>query len=286
MAVKKHRKYIEKIFRSKNVIEHEFSYKGKYGAKGEKRAPKKKATKEQIAYQNQVNREKRIRRTLLLNFMEGDLWVCLKYPEGYRLSLDEVEKDLDKFIANTRYAYRKLGHELKWYVRVDIGELGGIHAHIAVNRLWEIQTDVLLEQKWRYLLKKRGIEEKDRSGKVDWKAMYEAGGFEELAKYIAYRYTEEDEEYEQLSLFDEEEQKRLSSVRCSRNLIRPEPEVVESSKKTMRQIVDFGPEPTPGFYIDKNSIFSGINPYTGLSYLHYTEYRIRGTTERGQPWSE
>lgn len=286
MAVNKNRKYIEKIFRSKNVIEHEFSYKGKYGAKGEKRADKKKPTKEQIAKQNQTNRENRIRRKLQLNFSEGDLWNCLKYPEGYRLTLTEVEKDVDKFIANVRYAYRKLGHELKWFVRVDIGKLGGIHVHIAVNRIWEIQTDVLLEEKWRYLLKKRGIGEEDLYGKVDWETMYNAGGFKKLAEYIAKKYQEDSEEYEQLSLFDETEQKRLSSVRCSRNLICPEPEVVESNKKTMREIVDFGPKPTPGFYIDKNSIFSGINPYTGLSYLRYTEYRIRGRTERGQPWSE
>lgn len=286
MAVKKHRKYIEKIFRSPNVIEHEFSYKGKYGAKGEKRADKKKPTREQIAKQNQTNRENRIRRTLQLNFSEGDMWICLKYPKGYRLALTEVEKDLDKFIANVRYAYKKLGRVLKWFIRVDIGELGGIHVHIAVNRLWEIQTDVLLEKKWRYLLKKRGIPEKDLYGKVDWETMYDAGGFKRLAEYIAKKYQEDSEEYEQLSLFDETEQKRLSSIRCSRNLIRPEAEVLESSKKTMREIVEFGPKPTPGFYIDKDSIFSGVNPYTGLSYLHYTEYRIRGGTERGQPWNE
>ena len=280
---KKNRKYIEKIYRAKNVIEHEFSYKGKYGAKGEKRAKKIKPTKEQIAKQNQTNRENRIRRTLQLNFSEGDLWICLKYPEGYRLALAKVEKDVDKFIANVRYAYRKLDYELKWYVRVDIGKLGGIHIHIAVNRLWEIQTDVLLEEKWRYLLKKRGIQEKDLYGKVDWETMYEAGGFKKLAEYIAKKYQEDSEEYKQLSLFDEMERRRLCSVRSSRNLIRPEPEVKEYYQRTMRKIIEYGPEATPGFYIDKESIYCGINPYTGLSYLHYTEYRIRGRTERGYP---
>ena len=83
----KHKKYTEKIFRSLNVIEHEFSYKGMYGAKGEKRAPKKKATKEQIKRQNQTNKENYIRRTIQLNFAEGDLWCCLKYQDGYRLPI-------------------------------------------------------------------------------------------------------------------------------------------------------------------------------------------------------
>ena len=80
-------KYREKIYRSANVIEHEFSYKGKYGAKGEKRAPKKRITKEQIKRQNQTNKENHIRRTIQLNFKEGDLWCCLQYPEGYRLPI-------------------------------------------------------------------------------------------------------------------------------------------------------------------------------------------------------
>lgn len=283
---KKHRKYREKIFRSQNVIEHEFSYKGKYGAKGEKRKDKKKPTKEQIARQNQTNKENYIRRTMVLNFFEGDLWCCLKYPEGYRLPYEEVEHDVDKFIANVRYAYRKLGREFKWFIRVQVGELGGIHIHIVVNRIWEIQTDVLLESKWRYLLRKRGIEEEKTYGKVDWETMYEAGGFKRLAAYIAKPYQEDSEEYKQLCLFDETEQKRLCSVRSSKNLIRPEPEVRDSYKSTMMKIIEFGPDPTPGFYIDKDSIYYGTNPYTGLSYLHYTEYRIRGRTERGQPWQQ
>lgn len=284
MALRKNQKYIEKIYRSHYVIEHEFSYKGKYGAKGEKRAKRQKPTREQIARQNQTNRVNLIRRTILLNFLEGDLWICLKYPEGYRLSLEEVLKDFTKFYTNTRNAYRKLGYEFKWYARIDIGKLGGIHIHMAVNRIWEAQTDVLLESKWRYILKKRGISEEERSGKIDWRSMYEAGGFKELSKYIGKKYTDEDEEYEQLSLFDEKEQKQMTVVRCSRNLIRPEPEVVVSSKITMRKIIEFGPEATPGYYIDEDSIYSGVNRYTGLSYLHYTEYRIRDGTERGQPW--
>lgn len=280
---KKCKKYIEKIFRSRNVIEHEFSYKGKYGAKGEKRAERTKPTKEDVKKQNQKNRIKYIRRTILLNWQQGDLWCCLKYPKGYRISFDEVKRDVKRFLDNTRNAYRKLGHEFKWYLRIEVGELGGIHIHIIVNRIWGEQTDILLEQKWSYQLKKRGIKEEDRHGKVDWKTMYDAGGYEALAAYIAKIPEEDSEEYKQLSLFDETEQKGLLSVRCSKNLIRPEPEKKEYFHRTMRKIIENGPEPTPGFYIDKDSIVCGVNRYTGLSYFCYTEYRIRGRTERGYP---
>ena len=40
-----------------NHIEHEYTYPGRYGARGEKRKKKKKATPEQVAKQNQYNRE-------------------------------------------------------------------------------------------------------------------------------------------------------------------------------------------------------------------------------------
>ena len=185
---------------------------------------------------------------------------------------------MGKFIDNVRYAYRKLKHEFKWYLRLEVGELGGIHIHIIVNRIWGEQTDILLEKKWQYLLKKRGIKEEDTYGKVDWKNLYDAGGYKKLAAYIAKIPDEDSEEYQQLSLFAPVQQKRLCSVRSSKNLIRPEPEVKECYHRTMRKIIEYGPKPEPGFYIDEDSIVIGVNPYTGMSYLKYTEYRIRGRT--------
>ena len=35
-------------YKNKKIIEHEFKYAGRYGAKGEKRAQRKKATPEQM----------------------------------------------------------------------------------------------------------------------------------------------------------------------------------------------------------------------------------------------
>ena len=44
--------YSKKIYRFKDSNEYEYTYAGKYGAKGEKRAKKKKPTREQIQKQN------------------------------------------------------------------------------------------------------------------------------------------------------------------------------------------------------------------------------------------
>jgi len=107
--------------------------------------------------------------------------------------------------------------------------------------------------------------------------------YKNLAEYIVKQPMEGTEEYEQLSLFAPVQQKQLLSISSSRNLIRPEPQVKEVKHFTMRPILEYGPKPKKGYYIDKDSIVSGINPYTGLSYLKYTEIRIRGKTERGYP---
>ena len=56
---------------------------------------------------------------------------------------------------------------------------------------------------------------------------------------------------------------------------RPKPERKTYFRWTMRKILEDGPKPTPGFYIVKDSIISGTNKYTGMSYLRYTEQRIK-----------
>lgn len=275
--------YREKIYRFKDSIEYEFTYKGKYGARGEKRASKRKPTKEQIKRQNQKNKEIRTRRLIKANFVSGDLWCCLKYPQGYRIPLEDVRKDLRKYLVMIRKAYADRGKVLKYIYRLEIGERGGIHVHILVNRIWNAQTDLVLMKAWEEVLKRRKISSKRASGLLDYKSIYDAGGYKNLAEYITKQPEEDSKEYKQLSLFAPVQQKQLLAISSSRNLIRPEPQVKERTHWTMRRLLEIGPTPKKGYYIDKESIVCGINPYTGMSYFKYTEVRIRGKTERGQP---
>ena len=278
--------YSKKIYRFKDSNEYEYTYAGKYGAKGEKRAKKTKPTKEQIKRQNQKNKEIRYRRLIKANFSQGDLWCCLKYPQGYRIPIEEVKKDLKKFLKMLRKNYKDKHQELKFIYRMEIGSRGGIHIHILVNRIWHTQTDLILLKAWEEVLRRRKITKKRASGLLDYKSIYDSGGYQSLAEYITKQPAEDSEEYKQLSLFAPVQQKILLSVSSSRNLIRPEPQKKEIKHWTMRHILEDGPKPSKGYYIDKESVVCGINPYTGMSYLKYTEVRIRGKTERGQPWSE
>ena len=256
--------YVKDSWYLGNYIEHELKYPGNYGAKGEKRKKKTKPTPEQIRRQNQYNREVKYRRLLRFNFFPGDFWVTLKYRKGTRKTLEELGKDRDKFLRILRGKFRKLGRELKWIGRIEIGKRGGLHMHFVINRIpGEAHTDLVIRDAWRRVTE---------AGSIDYTTIREQGGCEGLAKYITKQ--AEEQVVGQLELFPEENRKQLLSVSCSRNLDRPQPVRKEYRHWTMRRILQDGPRPTPGYYIDEDSIVKGVNPFTGLSYYKYTEIRI------------
>lgn len=259
--------YCMETWKFRYSIEREYKYKGRYGAKGEKRAEKVKATPEQIKKQNQRNREKTIRRLIKANFMPADLWCTLKYPAGTRKPIKEVMKDIRKFHDAMRREYKKAGEPYKFIYRVEIGKHGGIHIHILINRMApEHATDILIAKHWK-------------PGRVHFENLHETGGYKDLGKYIVKQ--PDEETWKQMSLFRKEEQKILIRYSSSRNLIRPEPERKDYKHRTVRKIIEEGPKPTKGYYIDKESVYCGVNRYTGMSYLQYTEVLINQKGDGG-----
>lgn len=109
MKKRKYR-YTKKVYRFKDSNEYEYTGLYNHGAKGENRESKVKKTPEQVARQNQINRENRMRRILKANFVPGDWWLTLKYPAGTRKDLQEVLKDLEKFKRNVGLAYKRRGY--------------------------------------------------------------------------------------------------------------------------------------------------------------------------------
>lgn len=261
--------YWKDTFDCGDAIENELKYMGNYGAKGEKRAPRKKATPEQIAKQNLINKIKKVRREIMLNFHPWDLWLTLKYPRGTRKTTKEVLKDVQDWTTALRNKYKKAGEQLKWIRRIEIGRYGGIHVHILINRPRSIKdVDLVCKELW------------EKAG-INFQSLREEGGYEQLASYLCKKGKDDNETEGQLSFIPEEDRKRCLSYQTSRNLIRPE--AVRTRKKyshwTMRKILTEGPKPREGYYIDKNSIRTGINPFTGMSYFYYTEIRIKSKWE-------
>lgn len=247
--------YRLKKYSFKRSTDYEYSYAGNYGAKGEKRAKREKPTPEKIQKQNQHNREKKMWRLLRANFDEGDLWTTLKYPKGIRPPVEQIKKEMQTMFRKLRTAYKARGAPLKFIYRMEIGERGGIHIHMVINRIPD--TDKLIASAWK--------------NPVNLTPMYKQGEFRDLASYLV---KQPEEVEEQLSLFDTEDKKKLLAVSSSRNLIRPEPEVKEYTRRTMRRILEKGPETSDGYYIDVDTVYSGVNPYTGESYFGYTEVKL------------
>lgn len=263
--------YFKKTYDMGDVIDYEYSFAGNYGAKGEKRAARVKATPEQIARQNLTNKAKRVRRTIILNFHPWDLWLTLKYPRGTRKTSKEVLKDVRDWTEKLRKRYKRAEEQLKWIRRIEIGRYGGIHVHILINRPRTIQNvDLICKELW------------GRAG-INFQSLREEGGYEQLADYLTKK-SKDDETEGQLSFLPEEDRKRCLSYSTSKNLVRPEDVFGKDNEKkyshwTMRKIIQEGPKPREGFYIDKNSIRTGVNRYNGMSYFYYTEIRIKSKWE-------
>lgn len=240
--------YKRKTWYFENSIEREFNWVGKYGRKGEKRDKRKKATPEQMKIQNQKNRENRVRRVMKANFGENDYWNTLKYPAGTKKEIDEVKSDIRKFLEKLRKGYKRKGETLKFVYRVEIGKRGSPHVHILVNRIPE--ADLIIKNAWVH-------------GGVNFKLAYEEGGFRKLAEYLVKPPGET------------ETDKAAAAYSTSRNLIRPEPEKKTYFRWTMEKMLREGIKATPGFYIVPDTVVSGKNPYTGMSYLKYEEVKLK-----------
>ncbi len=262
--------YIKDVWRFPDSIETEYKFAGRYGAKGEKRAPRVKPTPEQVARQNQLNKEKKVRRLIKANFNQSDYWVTFKYPKGTRLPIKQVQKDLAKCLGKLRREYKKLDEQLKFIYRIEIGSRGGAHVHAIINRPKAGGADLLIQDAWRF-------------GRANFEHLHNAGGYADLAAYLVKPPSVEAQKH--IDALPEEERKDVIKYSPSRNLVRPEPERKEYSHTTMRRIMEDGPVPTPGYYIDYDSLVTGVNLFTGMSYMHYTELKLEAP-KRGRPRTE
>lgn len=260
--------YEKRIYEAPNHIEYEFLYTGEYGSKGEKKK-KEKPTELKIKQYNQWQQEKRVRRLLQLNFFEDDYWVCLQYRQHTKKDIEEVKKDVRRFIRRLKTLYRRQGKELKFIYRIEIGKQGGVHVHFISNRVSD--TDLLLKDAWKRASNETGV--------IDLRMAYEEGGFEKLAAYITKDATEEIQGQLKFNIADEQA-KKVFTVSTSRNLIRPEPEKRKYKHWTMRKLLTDGPKPSEGFHIETDSIEIRVNPYTGYTHYCYRESRIKPITRK------
>ena len=251
------------IYRFRTSTEYEYKYAGYYGAKGEHRAKRQKRTPEYIEKQNQYQRTKTVRRLIKANFKEGDYWTTLTYKDKEGRQIKDVAADVQKFLKNIRYQFKKLGVPCKYIYRIEIGSKGGIHIHLVMNRITDLDSHI--QRYWTH-------------GRT-FNALLDNGTYDKLAEYIVKQPT--DQQKKLLKTFDEDV-KKLIRYSCSRNLDRPAPETRTYSRLTMQKVFNSDLIPKKGFYIDKDSIRRGINEFTGYSYLCYQEIKL-DTGQQAEP---
>lgn len=218
---------------------------GRYGAKGEKRTPKKKATPEDVKKRNQWNKERKARHKLKTWFKEGDLLLTFTYRKSDRPpDMKTAKEHFRKSIREIRDEYKKRGYMLRWMRNIEVGPRGAWHTHVIINRIPD--SDLLAKKAWKH-------------GRVDFKHLYEEGGFRDLAGYIT-KTPETANKYNEKLV--------ETSYSTSRNLPVKEPKVKRSTRWRKK------PEVKKGYYIEKDSYYEGVNPITGHRYRYYTMVKI------------
>lgn len=235
--------YLKKIYDFGNVIQIEKCFPGNYGAPGMPRRKKKKRTPEEIKRQNQANRWKRVQRIILKNFKEGDWHLILKYLPGKRPeTYEEAVKQRKKFISVMRKAYKKAGLPFKWIGVTERGKKArALHHHLIIEDVTKdnLVTVQLVKKLWVY-------------GNVQFVELYEDGEYEKLAEYIVKTETKEERPW--------------ATYSRSRNLVMPKPRKEKINRRRWRK----DPVAPKGWYVVKDSVWNGMNPFTGYPYQHYT----------------
>lgn len=236
--------YKRDIWTFRDSMEVEEKHTGRYGAPGQRREKKKKATPEQIKKQNQWIKVRKVRRLIKWNFSEGDYWLTFTYrPSDRPKNMEAAKKDMSNLLNRLKYHYKKQDKQLKWILKMEQGARGAIHAHAIINRI--DGGDLLISKQWK-------------KGRVHMQLLYEEGGFKDLAEYIAkVSDTSQGEPYSR-----------------SRNMIERDPETKVMKRRTWQKEI----KPPKGYYVDKTSIVEGINPVTGYPYRYYTLIKIGGDT--------
>lgn len=79
--------YVRHLWDCGETIEIEEKHTGRYGARGQKREKRKKASPEDIKRQNKWKRERDLRRLIKWNFGKYDYWMTITYRKGDRPAL-------------------------------------------------------------------------------------------------------------------------------------------------------------------------------------------------------
>ena len=250
--------YVERITRAGKTIEIERYYTSRYNKPGIKRGDKVKPTTEQQKKINTRQAERKLRILINANYGYGDYHLILDYirrkGEPPRTK-EEMRQDMDIFLRECRKEYKKAGIEFKYIHVMEIGDKGARHHHLVIN---QIDTKILQECWYKAY---------EGHNRVKVFPLDDSGNYANLAAYLI-KYTDKHRKEENGAL-------QGKHWNCSKNLIRPEPEI---RIITDRSWFKAEPRAIKGYYVDKDSISKGVHSpeYYGYGYFRYTLVKLEG----------
>lgn len=211
------------------------------------RGGKEKPTAEEMEKVNRKNAEAKLRRLINANFGYGDYHLVLTYKKDLRPDPAEARKRITKFLRTLRREYKRRGEELKYIITTEYKNKA-IHHHLILNGI-EANVNKIVRDCWKW-------------GSPHFTPLDDTGQYKELAAYFI---KETDKTYKE---HDGGARQRYS---CSRNLIKPVTKVT-IVKKAEKWLED--PKPKKGYYIAKETVYNGINPFNGRPVQHYTMIKL------------
>lgn len=240
--------YLMTTTKAGRTVEVLKSYTKRLGVKN--KAGKAKPSPEEMAKINELNAERTLRLKLNANFGEDDLFATLTYHPSKRPDPAGAKKNIKKLIDRLRAEFKKLGTELK-YINVTEYQNKAIHHHLIINHIEGADVAKIIRKLWGF-------------GRPAFKFLDGTGQYKDLAAYLI---------KETAKSYKEHDGGHMQRYSCSRNLIMPEAKT-RIVKKANRWLPD--PKPIKGYYIDQDTIYNGVDPFTGKMYQRYTMILLPG----------
>jgi len=231
------------------TIEVTKSYTKRVGVKI--KGSKERPSPEEMEKVNKINAERNLRIKINANFKVDDPFITLTYKKYERPTPEQAKKNIKKLIDGLRKEYKKAGEELK-YIHATEYENKAIHHHLLINAAEGFDSAKAVRRLWEF-------------GRPHYRYLDDTGQYKDLAAYLI---------KETSKTFKENEGGHMQRYSCSRNLIMPAPKT-EIIKKATKWIPD--PRPIKGYYIDQDTVYNGVDPFTGRQYQRYTMVRISGS---------
>lgn len=253
--------YVRDRYKLKNGIEVCEHHTGSNRPSWMPRRKKRKPTPEEMEKANQREKTRKVRRLMLNNFGEGDLYVTLTYRKEMRPpGMEEAKADFRRFMGMVKRRFKKAGADPKWIRNIEQGSRGGWHAHVLLGNEPGLDVEGIVTEVW---------EKRMGKGRVISERTYLEGGFNRLAAYMAKEARQPDGTLR-------------TSFSTSRNLERPERERSEYVRRNAIRENGIWKDPVipEGYYLDKESVETWDNPLTGYPCRRYMCLRLPGQDER------